>query len=114
MTGSAEPLIDAGWLRPGCHVNAIGSSTPGGCEVGPDLIAAAEVFVDDTTSALALAGEFTRLPAPPAVTPLGAVLAGLAPGRSGASAVTLFKSVGGGLQDLALLDLLFPDPACHN
>lgn len=114
ITAAREPLLRSEWVRPGTHINAVGSSTPKGCEFGPDVVASASLFVDDEASALSLAGEFVRLPERPHVTALGHVLAGERPGRASDKQVTVFKSVGGGLQDLALLDILFSANASHS
>lgn len=106
VTGASEPVIRAEWLKPGAHVNAMGSSTPRVREFGPDLLGISRLFVDDIDSALSLAGELVRLPARPEATGLGAVLAGQQAGRERPEQVTLFKSVGIALQDLALMDRL--------
>lgn len=107
LTGASEPILSAGWLQAGAHVNAMGSSTPFVREFGEDLIGRASIFVDDRDSALSLAGEFVRCEPRPEVREIGAVLAGKAAGRRNDTEITLFKSVGIGIQDLALLELLF-------
>jgi ornithine cyclodeaminase/alanine dehydrogenase-like protein (mu-crystallin family) len=106
VTGATQPIIRADWLKPGSHVNAIGSSTPRVREFGEDLIAAARVFVDDRNSVLSLAGEFVGLE-DAKVVDLGKVLADDMPGRQNADEITLFKSVGIGIEDLAFLEILF-------
>ena len=108
LTSASEPFLNGEWLRPGTHVNAMGSSTPFVREFGDDLISKAMVFVDDRESALTLSGEFLHCSRAPAVTPIGAVLARNAIGRQSGADITLFKSVGIGIQDLALLEQLFP------
>lgn len=113
ITGATQPIVKAEWLKPGSHVNAIGSSTPRVREFGEDLIDAAHIFVDDRHSVLALAGEFVGA-ADPKVVNLGEVLAGTAMGRRDEHEITLFKSVGIALQDLALLEALFAEAADQN
>lgn len=106
VTGASSPVIQAAWLKQGVHVNAMGSSTPHVCEFGEDLVGVAKLFVDSADSVLSLAGEFVKLAGPPRLNELGAVLAGITPAANAAEEITLFKSVGVALQDLAILDRL--------
>jgi alanine dehydrogenase len=73
-TGSAEPVFDGAWLRPGTHVNAVESNLAGKRELDEQAIRPVE---------------------------LGAVAAGLAPGRSSPEGVTMFESHGLVLEGLA-------------
>ncbi|MDF0600991.1 ornithine cyclodeaminase family protein [Psychromarinibacter sp. C21-152] len=109
VTGARAPLLKAEWLAPGSHVNAMGSSTPVVREFGPDVIGTAKLFVDDVESVMSLAGEFVDFDSKPPARTLGAVLAGAEGGRTQDNDVMLFKSVGIGIQDLAVLELLFSD-----
>jgi len=56
-TNSSSPVLMADWVRPGSHINAIGSYTPDMCELDPALLAHATVFVDQRAAALDGAGE---------------------------------------------------------
>jgi ornithine cyclodeaminase/alanine dehydrogenase-like protein (mu-crystallin family) len=56
-TSSSNPVLMADWVRPGTHINAIGSYTPGMCELDPAVLAHARIFVDQRAAALAAAGE---------------------------------------------------------
>lgn len=107
-TMSTEPLIRADWLRPGMHVDLIGGFAPAMVELEPAAfsLADASVYVD-TTEALVKAGDLLR-----AIDAgcfdgarLRATLAQLCAdsrlGRPRASAITIFKSVGTALADLA-------------
>ncbi len=107
LTSARRPILEAGGVRPGTHINAMGSSAPAVCEIGGDLMADATLFVDHREAALSLAGEFVRLEHPQEVREIGDVLAGRTVGRTGPAEITLFKSVGVGLLDLALLQALF-------
>jgi ornithine cyclodeaminase/alanine dehydrogenase-like protein (mu-crystallin family) len=108
-THSAEPIVLAGWLEPGAHVSSVGYNAPGS-ELDPALVAAADVIcVESRDSTLA---------APPAGAPelagvdrssvveLGEIVSGARPGRTSAEELTLYKSVGVAVQDLAAAALV--------
>ncbi len=106
ITPGAAPVIDAGDLRPGLHLNMLGADGPGKSEATVGAVASCALFCDEWEQA-SHGGELT--PAVGAglvtrahVTELGAVLAGEAPGRPGPAAVTLFDSTGLAIQDLAI------------
>jgi ornithine cyclodeaminase/alanine dehydrogenase-like protein (mu-crystallin family) len=106
ITPGAAPVIDAGDLRPGLHLNMLGADGPGKSEATIGAVASCALFCDEWEQA-SHGGELT--PAVGAgvitrahVTELGAVLAGDAPGRPGPDAVTLFDSTGLAIQDLAI------------
>jgi ornithine cyclodeaminase/alanine dehydrogenase-like protein (mu-crystallin family) len=106
ITPGAAPVIDAGDLRPGLHLNMLGADGPGKSEATVGAVASCALFCDEWEQA-SHGGELT--PAVGAglvtrahVTELGAVLAGTATGRPGPAAVTLFDSTGLAIQDLAI------------
>lgn len=107
LTAAHEPLIERGWLGRGCHVNAVGSSTPTARELDGETVAAAELFVDSRAQALMECGEILipmaegRLDAGHIRAEIGAVLAGRHAGRSSDDALTLFKSLGVAVEDMA-------------
>lgn len=111
VTAAVDPILQAGWIAPGCHVNAVGSSTPAACEIEPALMARARLFVDRRDAALAESGDVRRALAAGAigedaiVAELGDVLCGRAAGRASDDEVTLYKSLGFGALDLAALEL---------
>jgi ornithine cyclodeaminase len=100
------------WVRPGTHVNAVGSSHAGPVEIDPQLVAASEYFVDYRRSALAAAAEFIRAKELGLVddghirAEIGEVLNGNATGRTDKSRITLYKSLGHIVQDLAAARLV--------
>ncbi|MFD7312135.1 ornithine cyclodeaminase family protein [Promicromonospora sp. NPDC059942] len=111
LTPAETPLLRADWLSPGTHVNAVGSPPrPEFSEVPPEVFARAAVTVVDARAvALADSGNVRNAIAAGALreadlVELGEVLVGHAPGRTDASGVTVFNSVGIGLQDLAAAD----------
>ena len=115
VTASHDPVIELGWLKPSCHLNAVGSSTPAARELDGATLAAAELFVDRREAALSESGDVLGALRENAITPdhiraeLGAVLAGLHPGRQSDQSFTVYKSLGFGAQDLAAIEL-----ALHN
>jgi ornithine cyclodeaminase/alanine dehydrogenase-like protein (mu-crystallin family) len=106
VTPGNEPVIHAGDLRPGLHLNMLGADGPGKAEAELAVVAQAELFCDEWEQA-SHGGELTGavdagLVQREQVTELGAVLTGSHPGRSGPDGVTLFDSTGLAIQDLAL------------
>jgi ornithine cyclodeaminase/alanine dehydrogenase-like protein (mu-crystallin family) len=106
ITPGHEPVVEAGDLRPGLHLNMLGADGPGKAEATPGAVASCALFCDEWTQA-SHGGELTGaveagLVDHDRVTELGAVLAGDAPGRPGPDAVTLFDSTGLAIQDLAI------------
>jgi len=105
-TAAREPLFGPDDVRPGTHINAIGSFTPDMLEFPPALAARARIFVDDVDACLAEAGELIAAVKEghaglASLIPVGRVLAGHAPGRQSKDEITLFKSVGLAVQDMA-------------
>ena len=107
LTASPTPLLQHDWLRPGCHINAVGASRRDARELGSDVIAAAELFVDSREQALEECGEVHlaraegAIAADPIRGELGQVLSGACAGRSDDQALTVFKSLGLAVEDLA-------------
>jgi ornithine cyclodeaminase len=107
-TSSREPVIRREWLAPGVHVNAIGASVPSACELDVDTVAACALFCDSRESLRHEAGEFRLAIEQGAIAgedhvrgSLGEVLAGAAPGRLSAEELTVFRSLGLAVEDLA-------------
>jgi alanine dehydrogenase len=106
VTPGNEPVVRAGDLRPGVHLNMLGADGPGKAEAEPDAVARCQLFCDEWEQA-SHGGELTRaveagLVTRDQVTELGDVLTGARPGRSAPDGVTLFDSTGLAIQDLAL------------
>jgi ornithine cyclodeaminase len=101
----AASLMDA-HVRPGTHLACMGTDTKGKQEVEPKLLSRSRVFTDEVAQSVSI-GEAQHAVAAGligegAITPIGAVIAGLAPGRLTAEEITLFDGTGVGLQDLAV------------
>jgi alanine dehydrogenase len=111
-TLAADPLIHGAWIRPGTHVDLVGGYTPGMREADDDLIAKARVFVDTRDGAMREAGDIVSPIASgalmkDAVYDLHDLCRGTQPGRRHAGEITVFKSVGAALEDLAAAILVF-------
>jgi ornithine cyclodeaminase len=106
-TGAATPVLYHAWLKPGTHVNVVGSSFPGPVEVDDALVVASRYVADSRRSALAAAAEFLKARAAGLITDahivaeIGEVLLGRVPGREHDGQLTLYKSLGHVVQDLA-------------
>jgi ornithine cyclodeaminase len=111
-TRASEPLFDGSTVRPGTLVIAVGSSKPQARELDDTLLARAErIVVEWLPAAQAEAGEFARA-APGVIDParvveLGKLLVGGAHWQRRAQDVVVFKSVGVGLEDVALAKLVW-------
>jgi ornithine cyclodeaminase/alanine dehydrogenase-like protein (mu-crystallin family) len=107
-TSSKEPVIERSWLKPGTHINAIGASTPNAAEIDTDTVANSALFADSRESIRNEAREF-RLAVEEGVidgedhvrAELGEVLNETAPGRQSDDELTLFRSLGLAVEDLA-------------
>ncbi len=112
-TNSVTPAITDSWVKWGAHVVSIGASRPSQREIDPDLVARAQLVVDSRESALAESGDIVwairegRIGADEAQLELGEVIAGTKPGRSSDEEVTLFKSLGLAVEDLATAALAY-------
>lgn len=106
-TSAAEPILRSEWVTPGAHINAIGAYTPTTREVDTATVARSSLFVDSREAALNEAGDFLLAAAEAGLMPrhiraeLGEVLIGVHPGRQSDDEVTLFKSLGLGVEDAA-------------
>jgi ornithine cyclodeaminase len=104
-TNSRTPVLKHEWLSPGAHVNAVGASTPNALEIEPETFAAATVFADSRESVEHEAGEFRlareRNLDHDIAAELGDVIIGAHAGRTGATELTLFRSLGIAVEDLA-------------
>lgn len=107
-TSSREPVLRREWLADGAHVNAVGASSPAAREIDTATVASAALFCDSRESVRNEAGEFQLAVSEGAIAgedhiraELGEVLAGSHPGRSDAGELTLFRSLGVAIEDIA-------------
>lgn len=106
-TSAREPVLEGEWLSPGTHVNAVGASLPSAREIDTAAVVRSRLFVDRRDSALSEPGDLLvplaaqAISADHIVAELGEVLVGTVAGRRSAEEITLFKSLGLAVEDLA-------------
>jgi ornithine cyclodeaminase len=107
-TSAREPILRREWLGAGTHVNAVGSSVPTTRELDTETMAAASLFVDRRESTLNESGDLllAGLGEEHIRAELGEVLVGAHPGRSDDGELTVFKSLGLAVEDLAAAELV--------
>jgi ornithine cyclodeaminase len=110
-TSAREPIVRREWLTPGAHVNAVGSSIPTTRELETAVVAEASLFVDRRESTRAESGDFllaaeeAGLDDDHSRAELGELLTGSHPGRASETELTVFKTLGLAVEDLAAADL---------
>jgi len=111
-TAAVDPIVERRWLARGAHVNAVGACFPTTRELDTETVASASFFTDRRESCLNEAGDYIIAAAEGAVGPehikaeLGEVLAGMHPGREHEDELTIFKSLGIAVEDLASAELI--------
>ncbi|MDE3126570.1 MAG: ornithine cyclodeaminase family protein [Gemmatimonadota bacterium] len=111
LTASREPVLDGGALAPGMHVNAVGASQPDARELASDAVARARIFADRRESLVHESADYLTplreglIAEDRVAAELGEILIGKARGRASGDEITLFKSLGLAVEDIAA--------ACH-
>lgn len=112
-TKSSTPVIERAWLRPGAHVTGMGANAANRREIDDETVLAADVVcVDDVAQARLEAGELISLVAAgrmgwDRVASLADIVQSHAPGRQRADQLTLFKSLGVAIEDVALAAVVY-------
>jgi ornithine cyclodeaminase/alanine dehydrogenase-like protein (mu-crystallin family) len=107
VTSAAEPILKGDWVRPGTHLNLVGSGYAGPVEVDNDLVVRSRFIADSREGVLHQGAEFLRAKEAGLVrdehivAEIGQVLAGEIEGRRSAEEITVYKSLGHVVQDLA-------------
>jgi ornithine cyclodeaminase len=107
VTAAQEPILRGAWVRPGTHLNVVGSGFAGPAEIDTDLVVRSRFIVDSREGVLQQGAEFLRAREAGAVddshivAEIGQVLAGEVPGRRNPAEITVYKSLGHVVQDLA-------------
>jgi alanine dehydrogenase len=113
VTSSPEPVVRSEWIADGAHVCAVGACRPTQREMDAALVARADLYVDSRDAALVEAGDIVLAIRDRAIdsshikAELGQVIAGTAPGRSARDRVTIFKSLGLAVEDVAAAHLAY-------
>ena len=108
-TSAREPVLELGWLASGAHVNAVGSSIPTTRELDTATMASAALFCDARESLVNEAGDYLLAEQGPERirAELGEVLIGAAKGRRAPDELTVFKSLGLAVEDLAAAEHVY-------
>ncbi len=112
-TASRDPILSGTHLSGGMHINAVGSSVPFARELESSVMAASRIFVDRRESTLNESGDFLMARDDGAITDgsivaeIGDILNGSAEGRRSEDEITLFKSLGLAVEDIAAADLVY-------
>jgi ornithine cyclodeaminase len=107
VTGAREPILKGAWVKPGTHLNLVGSSVAGPVEVDDDLVVRSRFIADSREGVLRQGAEFLHAKAAGLIgedhiaAEIGQVLAGDIEGRRSADEITVYKSLGHVVQDLA-------------
>lgn len=113
VSSAREPILSGAWLARGTHVNLVGSSRLFAREVDDEVVTMSRFFVDSRTSARAEAGELRHAMDAGLVSEshilgeIGEVLSGKIPGRTSSHDVTVYKSLGVAVQDLAAARVIY-------
>ena len=119
-TSARRPVIKREWISPGAHLNAIGTYAPQAREIDSATMAASRIFVDRRESTLNEAGDYLLAAQEGLIGPesivaeLGEVLLGQKEGRKSADEITLFKSLGLAMEDMACAEYLYEKSKASN
>jgi ornithine cyclodeaminase len=111
-TNATEPVLERSWLKPGTHVNSVGGRPPRMTELDSQTIADSAFFVDRRESTQNEAGDYIRAREEGAIGPdhiraeLGEVLIGAKEGRRSGDEITVFRSMGLAVEDLAAAEYI--------
>jgi ornithine cyclodeaminase len=120
VTNSHEPVVNRDWIPPGAHINAIGTHSPSSREIDGATMGAARLFVDRRESAISEAGDYILALKEGFITPdsivgeIGELLTGAKQGRQSSDEITIFKSLGLAVEDLACAQHLFREAQNQN
>lgn len=112
VTAADTPILFGDWVRPGTHVNIVGSSYVGPCEIDTDLVVRSRYFADNRASVEAAGAEYIGARDSGLITNIhilgecGDVIIGRVDGRISTHDITVYKSLGHIIQDLAALKYL--------
>ncbi len=116
VTAASEPILKGAWVRPGTHLNVVGSGFAGPAEIDNDLVVRSRFIADSREGVLNQGAEFLRARAAGLIgddhiaAEIGQVLAGEIEGRRSPDEITIYKSLGHVVQDLASAWALYSQP----
>ena len=104
-TTSPTPVLSGEWLSPGAHINAVGAPRPDWRELDDEVLRRAKVYVDSREAAMKESGDL--IAAGEVLAEIGEVVSGAEQGRRSSEEVTLFKSLGLAVEDVATAELVY-------
>jgi len=104
-TTSQTPVLSGKWLLPGTHINAVGAARPTWRELDDDVLKKSRIYVESREAATRDSGDV--IAAGQVFAEIGEVVTGVKRGRESADEITLFKSVGVAVEDVATADLVY-------
>lgn len=113
VSTAKEPILNADWIKPGVHVNAVGSHRPDQREIDAATLARAKIVVDSRAAIMSECGDILLAIKEKTITAnsvhaeIGEILVGKKPGRTSPDERTLYKSVGIAIQDVAAANLVY-------
>jgi alanine dehydrogenase len=113
VSSARQPIVEGAWIQPGAHICAVGACRPDQREMDTTLVGMARVFVDSRTGALAEAGDLLipisegAIAATHIAGEIGELAAGRVSGRRSPDEITIFKSLGMAVEDVAAAHLAF-------
>lgn len=119
-TSASEPVLKRAWIKDGAHINSIGGYSPATRELDTETVAASKLFVDRRESAENEAGDYLIPLKEGAIdsnhirAEIGEILIGNASGRSSTQEITLFKSLGLAVEDLAAAEYVYRKAKSEN
>jgi alanine dehydrogenase len=104
-TSATAPILQGEWLAPGVHINAVGATRPNWRELDDEVLARSKLFVESREAGSKESGDV--IAAGKIFAELGEVIAEEKPGRESDEEITLYKSVGVAVEDIAAADLVY-------
>ena len=113
VSRTRDPIISGEWIRPGTHINAVGTCSPVSREVDSGLVAKSRLYVDQVEACKAESGEFLiplkegRITENHIIGSIGSLVLGKCEGRTSDADITLFDSLGLAVEDVICADYLY-------
>ena len=104
-TSATAPILQGAWLAPGAHINAVGATRPDWRELDDEVLRRSRIYVESRDAATKESGDV--IAAGKTLAELGEVIAGSKPGRQSNDEITLYKSVGVAVEDIAAASLVY-------
>jgi alanine dehydrogenase len=104
-TAATTPVLHGEWLLPGTHINSVGATRPNWRELDDHVLQRARIFVESREAAMAESGDVIAATKP--VVEIGEIIAKKQAGRESTDEITLFKSVGVAVEDIAAAQLVW-------